>query len=107
MIIEISHKVNVKKERKKKLAKINKVITDSDYIAYDWKVTARNKDEDIYDLQLFSLSIASDLLEQKFFTNETGLTSNDVIDYMDLKETIKNIKILMFDISQKKNSTHQ
>ena len=103
MIIEILHRPLLNKERKKKLAKISNIITETEYVSYEWRCKYQNKDENLYDLQLFSLSITKNILEQHFFTNELGIISNNSIDKMNIKETLENIKFLMDDILKKKS----
>ena len=49
-------------------------------IVYDWKLQGTNKDETIEDFHLFCLSIARDLVKNKFKSNEEGeLLYSDVI----------------------------
>jgi len=106
MIIEIKHQPVLKEERKKKLLSLGESNIKSEYVSYFWGCKSLDKGEDIYDLQLFCLSMTKNLLEQKFFTNEIGSVHNSILDNMDLKETIENVKTLMFDILEQKN-THQ
>jgi hypothetical protein len=107
MIITIKHKPDIKGERRKKLSKLDKSKIN-DYVSYDWTCMGESDDEDVYDIQLFSLSITKNLLEQQFFTNELGKVNNDILNMLELKETIKNIKVLMFSILEKKRlNKHQ
>jgi len=99
--IEIEKVSNIKDERKVKLTNIiskEKFTTIPEN--FNWKISGqKTNDENLKDLQKFCLSVAKDILLNRFFTNEKGKINYDV-DKSDNKLIVENIDKILIKIDQ-------